>query len=175
MQVWSLGWEDPLEEELAIHSSILAWKIAWTEEPGQLQFIGSHRVGHDWSNLAHTFHLLLYSTFQEPHLQKIHVCILSCSVWSFWYLFATSRTVAHQASLSMELSRQKYWSELPIPPPGDLPNPGIKLNISCIGRWILHHWATWKAPEKTHDGNIISIAHILRLISSIRKGLKWKK
>ena len=36
MQVWSLGWEDPLEEEMAIHSSILAWKIPWTEEPGGL-------------------------------------------------------------------------------------------------------------------------------------------
>ena len=36
MQVWSLGWEDPLEEEVATNSSILAWKIPWTEEPGQL-------------------------------------------------------------------------------------------------------------------------------------------
>ena len=40
-QVQSLGWEDPLEEEMAIHSSILAWKIPWTEEPGGLQSIGS--------------------------------------------------------------------------------------------------------------------------------------
>ena len=43
----SLGWEDPLEKELATHSSILAWKISWTEEPGGLQSIGSQRVGHD--------------------------------------------------------------------------------------------------------------------------------
>ena len=41
IQVQSLGWEDPLEEEMAIHSSILAWKIPWTEEPGGLQSIGS--------------------------------------------------------------------------------------------------------------------------------------
>ena len=40
-QVQSLGWEDPLEEEMAIHSSILDWKIPWTEEPGGLQSIGS--------------------------------------------------------------------------------------------------------------------------------------
>ena len=47
MQVQSLGWEDPLQEEMATHSSILAWKIPWTEEPGGLQSMGSHRVGHD--------------------------------------------------------------------------------------------------------------------------------
>ena len=47
MQVQSLGWEDPLQEEMATHSSILAWKIPWTEEPGGLQSMGSYRVGHD--------------------------------------------------------------------------------------------------------------------------------
>ena len=43
----SLSWEDPLEKEMAIHSSTLAWKIPWTEEPGRLQSMGSQRVGHD--------------------------------------------------------------------------------------------------------------------------------
>ena len=42
-----LGWEDTLEKEMATHSSILAWKIPWTEEPGGLQSMGSQRVGHD--------------------------------------------------------------------------------------------------------------------------------
>ena len=42
-----LGWEDALEEGIATHSSILAWKIAWTEEPGGLQYMGSQRVRHD--------------------------------------------------------------------------------------------------------------------------------
>ena len=41
MGVQSLGWEDPLEKEMATHSSILAWRIPWTEEPGRLQFTGS--------------------------------------------------------------------------------------------------------------------------------------
>ena len=44
--VRSLGWEDLLEEEMANHSSILAWRIPWTEEPGRLQSMGSQRVGH---------------------------------------------------------------------------------------------------------------------------------
>ena len=46
-QVRSLGWEDPLEKEMANHSSTLAWKIPWTEEPGRLQSMGSQKVGHD--------------------------------------------------------------------------------------------------------------------------------
>ena len=45
--VLSLGWEDPLEKGMITHSSILAWEIPWTEEPGGLQFMGSQRVGHD--------------------------------------------------------------------------------------------------------------------------------
>ena len=45
-QVRSLGWEDPLEKAMATHSSTLAWKIPWTEEPGRLQSVGSQRVGH---------------------------------------------------------------------------------------------------------------------------------
>ena len=46
-QVRSLGWEDALEKGMATHSSILAWKIPWTEEPGRLQFMESQRVRHD--------------------------------------------------------------------------------------------------------------------------------
>ena len=45
--VQSLGWEDPLEKEMVTHSSILAWKIPWTEKPGGLESMGSPRVGHD--------------------------------------------------------------------------------------------------------------------------------
>ena len=46
-RVRSLDWEDPLEKEMATHSSTLAWKIPWTEEPGRLQSMGSQRFGHD--------------------------------------------------------------------------------------------------------------------------------
>ena len=50
-QTWvrSRGWEDPLEESMATHSSILAWRIPWTEEPGGLQSIESKRVGYNWA------------------------------------------------------------------------------------------------------------------------------
>ena len=50
MQVGSPGREDPLEEDMATHSRILAWKIPGTEEPGGLQTMGSQRVRHDWGN-----------------------------------------------------------------------------------------------------------------------------
>ena len=58
-QVWYLGQEDPLEKEMAPHSSTLAWKIPWTEEPGRLQSTGSQRVGHDWATSL-SFVLSLY-------------------------------------------------------------------------------------------------------------------
>ena len=46
-RVRSLGWEDPLEKEMAIHYSTIAWKIPWTEEPGRLHSMGLQRVGHN--------------------------------------------------------------------------------------------------------------------------------
>ena len=62
--VRSLGWEDPLEKEMATHFSILAWRIPWTEEPGRLQFMGSQRAGHDWvTSLTHS---LTHSLTESP-------------------------------------------------------------------------------------------------------------
>ena len=53
-QVRSLGQKDPLEKGMATHSSNLALRIPWTEEPGELQSMGSQRVGHDWVTNTHT-------------------------------------------------------------------------------------------------------------------------
>ena len=58
--IWSLHREDPLEESMTTHSSILAWRIAWTEEPGRLRSTGSQRVRHDWSHLAHEHNVALH-------------------------------------------------------------------------------------------------------------------
>ena len=63
-QVQSLGWEDPLEKEMATHSSILAWRISWTEEPGGLQSMGSQRVEHNWVTNTH---LLTYNKRFTPN------------------------------------------------------------------------------------------------------------
>ena len=66
-QVQSLGQEDLLEKEIATHSSILAWKIPWMEEPGRLQSMGSQRVGHDWVTSLHFIFSVKYNTSQ-PYL-----------------------------------------------------------------------------------------------------------
>ena len=70
-RVRSLGWEDPLEEEMATHSSILAWRISWTEEPGRLQSMGLQRAGHDGETRNTSMRLLLY-------LVILIVCVSEC-------------------------------------------------------------------------------------------------
>ena len=58
-RIWSLGQEDPLEKGMATYSSILAWRVPWAEEPGELQSIGLQRVGHNWNDLAGHTHTKL--------------------------------------------------------------------------------------------------------------------
>ena len=66
-QVPSLGWKDPLEKEMATRSSILAWRIPWTEESGGLQSMGLQRVGYDW---YFHFYLVIYKEIDNRHLIK---------------------------------------------------------------------------------------------------------
>ena len=65
--VWSLGWEDPLEDEMATHSSILAWEITWTEEPGGLQSTVLQRAGQDWATESAR---ILYKNQTCEHIYK---------------------------------------------------------------------------------------------------------
>jgi len=67
--VWSLGQEDPLEKGMANHSSILAWRIPWTEEPGRLQSMGSQRVGYDWATTT----LRLTSYYSSQCLIEVNI------------------------------------------------------------------------------------------------------
>ena len=81
-RVGSLGWKDPLEEEMATHSSILAWKISWTGEPGGLQSVGLQRVVHDY----HTHLLSPYGSqtalnvFNTSHRWNSDLNILNASL-----------------------------------------------------------------------------------------------
>ena len=70
-QVQSLSQEDPLEKEMATYSSILAWKIPWTEEPGRLQSIGSQRVGHDTTERRH-FHFTVLQVLYMISVDSLH-------------------------------------------------------------------------------------------------------
>ena len=69
-RVWSLGWEDPLEKEMAIHFSTVAWKIPWTQYPGRLHFMGSQRIGHDWE-YSHMKNTDRKAPLSIPENQKI--------------------------------------------------------------------------------------------------------
>ena len=86
MRVWSLGREDPLEEEMTTHSSILAWRIPWTEKPGGLQSIGSQNVCHDWT---HT-----HTPAQSVQLLEGELagCTLAPPTWRQTGRLATART-----------------------------------------------------------------------------------
>ena len=182
--VQSLSQEDPLEKEMATHSSILAWRIPWTEEPGRLQSMGWQIVGHDWAtntSLQTPYFFPLqcltlpftpqvpynsHSPLSPGHLaaaaaaaKSLQSCPTLCdpidgspagspvpgilqartlewvaisfsNAWKWKvkvkslsrvWLLATPWTVAHQAPPSMGVSRQEYWSGVPLPsPPGHL-------------------------------------------------------
>ena len=108
-RVWSLGKEDPLEKGMATHSSILAWRIPWTEGPGRPQSVGSQRVGHDcatntnkeWSKSEREKQISYINAYMW-NLEKPHSVQLSRSVVSD---FVTPWIAACQASLSITNSR----------------------------------------------------------------------
>ena len=146
----SLGREDPLEQGMATHSSILAWRTPWTEELGGLQSMWSQTARHDWATnickklrVRYTksiLHLNVINAWIKLYCFKILNMIpspwkTSWSIllrkqrnwkWSRARLFVTTWTVADQAPPSMGFSRQEYCNGLPFSSPGDLPNPGIK-------------------------------------------------
>ena len=89
--VWSLGWEDPLEKEMTTHSSILAWRIPWTEKPGRLHPMGSQRVGHDWITntftlnfslkLQHSIKIIFIIWQKEGKVYKFYLLIILYQLW----------------------------------------------------------------------------------------------
>ena len=96
----ALGWEDPLEKEMAIHSSTIAWKIPWTEEPGRLQPMGSKRVGHDWVTS------LSLSDYCQLWIGMFHSGLVSC-----WKL--ACRRICRSPSLGSITSRPFLTNTLP--------------------------------------------------------------
>ena len=79
MQVWSPGQKDPLEEGMTPDSSILAWRIPWTEEPGGLQSVGSQRAGHDLAT-EHEQETLIRGKSSIHYLTHMDLCIRTCEV-----------------------------------------------------------------------------------------------
>ena len=174
-RVWSLDREDPLEKEMATHSSILAWRIPWTEEPDGLQSTGSQRVGHDWVTLltylcyscylmswlcycntlfsSLKFSLIVFIQYELDQLNlptSLHACVLGC-IW----LFATPWIIDCQILLSMLFPRQEYWSGLPFPSPGNLPDPRDWTCISCIS-CIAGGFFTTEPPGMPFSNRLLS-------------------
>ena len=92
--VWSLGQEDPLEKEMATHSSIVAWRISWTKEPGRLQFKGSQRFRHDWVtslSLSLRWEALIHKQLWSPDpLASFIWCLTQMTpaafIWKYYHV-----------------------------------------------------------------------------------------
>ena len=147
---------------MATHSSAPAWRIPWTGEPGGLPSMGSHRVGHDWSDLAAAaaalYQLELFNDGEgclakpqtpdpERNWVNLSLCVSvlaaqSCPpLWTPW-------TVASQAPASMEFSRQEYWSGVPFPSPEPELRDIVTKNLKCrkdeLFMTSLFHVTFWK-------------------------------
>ena len=81
-QVWSLSREDPLQKEIAIHSSVLVWEIPWTEKLGGIQSKGLQRVGRDWATNVFHLYYFLDSTYKWYHIVFIFFWFISLSIRS---------------------------------------------------------------------------------------------
>ena len=112
-RVQSLGRED-LEEGTATHSSILAWRIPWTEEPGGLQLMGLQRVGHDWA----TEHTLFKETLPGRLSEKAHPLSSTSPC-------LTARVCSHEGFLAVRQAHESRWepSAYRIIPFGVMPTP----------------------------------------------------
>ena len=98
-QVQSLGREDPLEKEMAIHSSTIAWKIPRTEEPGRLQSMGSQRVGHNWATS------LSLSAFLSFYLGLKN----SLKLWTFFQIVGIDYIDIFRRKIHQWYIKEEHW------------------------------------------------------------------
>ena len=108
-QVWSLSQEDPLEKGMTTHSSILSWRIPWTEEPGGLQSTGSQRIRQDWMTLTSTSSVI--SIIHQFNIQFIKI-----SLSLLWVASLAKQLVDHSCWMHQERAlscgRQSIWEFL---------------------------------------------------------------
>ena len=98
VEMWlqSLGQEDPLEEGMAAHSSILAWRIPWTKEPSSLQSIGPQRVWHDSKDLAHTKRIKFANGHFSPDSGRLFPCE---HIWPFYFFVGFRQLLSYRETL----------------------------------------------------------------------------
>ena len=90
MWILSLDREDPLEEGMATHSNILAWRIPWTEVPGGLHSVGLQSVGHNWSNLTGVHACLIVCSLMSPFCKFLSLFNRFIHIFSIIWLMITS-------------------------------------------------------------------------------------
>ena len=144
MWVWPLGQEDPLEEEMATHSSILAWRIPWTEEPGGLQSMGSYRVEPKWLSvklgLKHfiaNLCLFLWKRKQGKGRGRGNRCPSVVAAKMSWTDLAAKLSFSSFVGFhckyvfghNMRPEASVFWSGMEPTPP-------------AVEVWSLSHWAT---------------------------------
>ena len=153
-EIWvqSLGWEDPLEEGMATHSSILAWRIPWTEKPGGLQSMGSQRVGHNWVSCWATKHSTQH-THGHTHTPRNYTDTQFSILPQCAYPFAPTY-------LALYINNDELMPVLPIPiqhhqiqstfPALSVPDSQYFLLIwliSCLPAKSLQSWPTLCNPK----------------------------
>ena len=109
--VRSLGQEDPLEKEMATHTSILAWRIPWTEEPGRLQSMGSQRVRHDWATSLHF--TSLHTNTSRIGRESFHFALASTENYHLTKISANLTGEKAMATHSSTLAWKIQWTEKP--------------------------------------------------------------
>ena len=114
-RVWSLGQQDPLEKGMATHSSILAWRIWWTEEPGRLQSIGLQRAGHDWETNTFTFQIKFLKSITFLMAQTVKNLPAMHEIW-VWFLGQEDPLEKQIATQSSILAWRISWTQEPCRP-----------------------------------------------------------
>ena len=171
--VWFLGGKDPLEEEMATGSSILIWRIPWTEEPGGLQFMGSQRVVHNW--MTNVFfqqwdmlsHSLEVRVWNRSHGAKIKAAVSSWRLQGRVHFLAFSISSKHLHSLVpgplLQLHTQQLWVK----------------SFYTVCHSLYHHISLYATTMKT--GTVLSknhdlgFTHIIRIISQLKVCNCFKK
>ena len=148
--VRSLGQKDPLEKEMVTHSSILAWRIPWMEEPGRLQFMGFQRVRHHWATNTFTFSLRiiflpLLTVLSSPKVIQAQ----ALTVFKEWSEVVQScPTLCDPTDCSLSGSSIhgilqaiiQEWVAMPFFRGSSQPRDQTHVSyISCIGRRVLYH------------------------------------
>ena len=142
----SLDWEDPLEEEMATHSSILSWRIPWTEEPRMLQTMGLQRVRHNWANQMFFISpcILKVEKAMAPHSSTLAwkiPCMEDSGGLQSMGLLRVGYDWVTSLSLFTLMHWRRKWQPTPVFLPGESQGRGSLVSCRLWGRRVGHDWS----------------------------------